>query len=58
MLKKFGYTNLIMLVILSAIALFWMDWDKPGVFEIAFLSLFGLTVLAHIVRIHFILKEK
>ncbi len=51
MLKKFGYTNLMMLLIGVAILYFYVDFGQPSKYDIIIIALFALTVLIHIFRI-------
>lgn len=51
MLKKFGYTNIMMLLIGAAILYFYVDFGQPSKYDIIIIVLFALTILIHIIRI-------
>ncbi|HHY22555.1 MAG TPA: hypothetical protein GX525_11930 [Bacilli bacterium] len=51
MLKRFGYTNLMVLGIGIAVLLLYVDFQQPSKLDMVLMSLFGLTVVIHLLRL-------
>lgn len=51
MLKKFGYTNILMLLIGIAVLYYFVDFGQPSKYDIIIIVLFALTILIHTFRI-------
>lgn len=58
MLKRFGYTNIMMLGIMGAVVYFLIDFSDLTLFSRVALGLIGLTILVHIARIVMFMIEK
>jgi len=57
MLKKFGYTNIMVLILGLLIIVTFVDFNNLEVIDYVILSLFGTTVLIHLVRIGLLLTK-
>ena len=51
MLKKFGYTNIALLVFSVLILTLYVDFNHLSTWDYVLLVLFGLIILIHIIRI-------
>ncbi len=58
MLKKFGYTNATMLVVLAAMTFTWIDFNELTTANKVFLAVFGLIIITHLVRIIMIIYKR
>ena len=58
MLERFGYTNLMVLAIGCAVLFFYVDFQYPSTLGKVLISLFGLTVMIHILRLMMIIVTK
>lgn len=55
MLKKFGYTNIMVLIVGLLVIVTLIDFNHLEVIDYIILSLYGITVLIHLWRILFYL---
>jgi len=51
MLKRFGYTNIALLVASTVIILTYVDFKNLSTFDYVLLVLYGITLLIHIIRL-------
>lgn len=51
MLKRFGYTNIALLIASTVIVLTYVEFQNPTTFDYVLLALYGITVLIHITRL-------
>lgn len=58
MLKRFGYTNMALLIIGLFILGRYVDFGNPGAFDYLLITLFGITIFIHVIRLFIILKSK
>ena len=59
MLKKFGYTNVMMLIMMIVLIIAFVDFNHLTGIDYIILSLFGILVLIHFVRIGlFVIKGR
>ncbi|KGA95795.1 hypothetical protein AJ85_07400 [Alkalihalobacillus alcalophilus ATCC 27647 = CGMCC 1.3604] len=57
MIKKFGYSNLIMLAIGIVIMYMIVDFKTPDFLDLTLMVVFGLTILLNFIRFIYIYKE-
>lgn len=58
MLKKIGYTNIVLFVASSVIILAYVDFQNPSGFDYGLMVLYGITILIHILRIVLFISVK
>lgn len=51
MLKKFGYTNIALLIFSVLILMIYVDFNQLSAWDYVLIILFGLIILIHIIRI-------
>lgn len=57
MIKKFGYTNVMVLALGILIIVTFVDFSNLKAIDYVILSLFGITVLIHLIRIVLLLMK-
>ncbi|KQL50993.1 hypothetical protein AN965_19825 [Alkalicoccobacillus plakortidis] len=50
MLKRLGYFNIFMLILLGFLIYPWVNFDNPDAYDIAIMVFFAIIVVIHIVR--------
>jgi len=58
MLKRFGYTNLMVLVIGLVIMYVYVDFENPSKLDFVMMLIFGLTILVYIVKLILLIFKK
>lgn len=58
MLKRFGYTNIALLIFGALIIGIYVDFDNLKTFDYLLMSLFGITIFIHIIRLVMIAMSK
>lgn len=51
LLKKIGYTNVVLFIASTIIVLAYVDFENPSVFDYGLIALYAITILIHIIRI-------
>jgi len=51
MLKRFGYTNIALVLASTVIILTYVDFQNPSSFDYVLITLYGITILIHIIRL-------
>lgn len=59
MLKKFGYTNIALLVMGVIIMFVYVDIKNPGIADYIIITLFTIVIIIHVIRVFliFIIKR-
>lgn len=58
MLKRFGYTNLMVLVIGLVIMYVYVDFENPSKLDFVMMLIFGLTILVYIIKLILLIFKK
>jgi len=51
LLKRFGYTNIALLIASTVIILAFVDFQNPSTLDYVLMALYGITILIHIIRL-------
>ena len=56
--KKFGYTNIALLVVSSVIIQIYVDFQELSVFDYVLLALYAVIILIHLIRLIILFKSR
>lgn len=51
LLKRFGYTNIALVLASTVIILTYVDFQNPSTIDYVLMTLYGITILIHIIRL-------
>lgn len=57
-LKKFGYTNIGLLVVSTVIIQIYVDFQELSVFDYVLLVLYAVIILIHLIRLIILFKSR
>lgn len=58
MLKRFGHTNIALLIVCSIIVLVYTDIENPSTIDYVLLTTYGAIILVHFIRLLLIVLKK
>ena len=56
--KKFGYTNIALLVVSSVIIQIYVDFQELSLFDYVLLVLYAVVILIHLIRLIILFKSR
>ena len=56
--KKFGYTNIALLVVSSVIIQIYVDFQELSLFDYVLLVLYAVIILIHLIRLIILFKSR